>query len=217
MYTMAVRVNVTPGRVAEYDAISEQFIDYLKTVPGLVDVQQFEDLSYPGMFWLAITLESWTAAKTLVRSASLTEALAGMPQGVFTVAGQVEGWQSVARSGRPTRPGYGFTVLQTIKGGSGVQQGFEQTMREVITQFERHGHGLQSATLARLAGSTTRYLFHLHFDGPRDAEATLGEPAIQQLAKDDPAGPYMAAPYEIVLSEIIRVAVGQTAAVAATR
>ncbi len=181
----------------------------------MLDTLQFQDLSTPGCFWLASTLENKAAAFALARSPALSAQLESIPQGIFTIVGETTGWQSVAAGvGRPTRPGYGFTSMITIKSGSGVQQGFEQTMREVIAQFERHGRGLQSIALSRLAGGTTQYVFYLHFDRSADCVATLNDPAIAQLGKDDPAGPYLAAPYEIVLSDVVRVAVGQAAAVA---
>lgn len=189
MYTITSRISVTPGMMAEYDGYSERFLEYCRQVPGMLSVFQEADLSYPGRFIVSTTLDSYRAAQAWSRSPDLKAILQQATPGMFTLAGDVEGW--VIAAGSPprnpdARPAYHVVSFITINARPGTSAAFESRMRESVAVFEQHGRGLTHAVVARLAGSTTRYLYATAFLSPADAAATFAAPEIVRDMSGDP-------------------------------
>jgi len=214
VYSIVIRVKVTTGRLVEFEAVSEQFSAYAKGVPGMRAILQIQSLSYPNLFTTAFQLENRAAVLAWARTPEFAAQIQQIPPGLFTPVGDTEAWESVATSAAYTsQPGPIVAVAFTIKNTAGVQQGFEQTMREIIALFEKHARGLTACALSRLAGSSTRYLLTFHYATEADIAATRAQPEIFRTYQEDPVRQYLAEDYVTTTAEIVRVAVGAAAAV----
>ncbi len=213
MYSVVVAVAVTPGMLVEYDAYSERFLEHCKQVPGLLSVFQEEDLSHPGRYIVAITLESRQAAQVWFRSPALKAIVQETPPGVFTIVGDVEAWETVVSTtpSGAASPSFNAITLFTISTKAGTSDAFETRGREVVALFEKHGRGLAFASLVRLAGSVTRYALSLAFQTAEDARATFAVPEIVRLWSEDVMRPYLVGDYEVQRHATVRSMVVQPA------
>jgi hypothetical protein len=213
MYTIISTIDVTPGMLAEYDAYSERFLDYARRVPGMSSYFQTEDLSHPGRFFVASTLESRRAALAWGRGPDLKAMLQQATPGMFALAGAVEAWEHVATVATGARAASILNATFTTSSTSGALEAFEAHAREWIELYEQHGHGLAFAGLLRLAGSVTRYMLGVGFVSADDIGATFAVPEIAQARRERPLAASALAEPEIVLTEVVRSAVVQPATI----
>jgi len=214
VYSIVIRVKVTTGRLAEFDAAADQFDAYAKNVPGMRAILRLQSRSYPNLFTVAFQMENVAALQAWARTPEFTAHVQQVPQALYTPVGDTEAWESVITSAAYTsQPGPIVAVAFTIKNTAGVQQGFEQTMREIVALFEKHARGLTACALSRLAGSSARYLLTFQYASEADIAATRAQPEIVRTYQEDPVRQYLAEDYVTTTAEIVRVAVGAAAAV----
>jgi len=204
MYVTRIDVMASLARIADYEAWTKKYGDFLKTQKGFQRRVVANSYGYPTKYTALTRWESREAGRAWIKSPNLQTFLKANPiDGLFTATRPIEDYEVVISVGDPAPAGSLRLVEWNLDNRPGNAEAFESARKELFELARKQAKGFVLGRLLKFMGGGVKYLVFLLYKDRDSDLAFVNSPEFRQFFLVHRGSDYSSTPAVVETFEVV--------------